>query len=57
MKHFSKVVFVLLLVMQLGAVGVGDMAPDFTLTSLEGNSVSLSDYAGKVVYIFWFGHG
>ena len=33
---------------------VGRPAPDFTLTDLEGNSVTLSDFRGKVVFInFW----
>lgn len=33
---------------------VGRLAPDFTLTDLEGNSVTLSDFRGKVVFInFW----
>ncbi len=35
-------------------VKVGELAPDFTLTDLEGNSVTLSEYRGKVVFInFW----
>lgn len=30
------------------------LAPDFTLTDLDGNSVTLSDFRGKVVFInFW----
>ena len=33
---------------------VGRQAPDFTLTDLEGNSVTLSDFRDKVVFInFW----
>ena len=33
---------------------VGHLAPDFTLTDLEGNSVTLSAVRGKVVFInFW----
>lgn len=33
---------------------VGRLAPDFTLTDLEGNSVTLSDFRGKVVFLnFW----
>ncbi len=32
----------------------GRLAPDFTLTDLEGNAVTLSDFRGKVVFInFW----
>ncbi len=30
----------------------GDMAPDFTLESLEGTQVSLSDYRGEKVLVF-----
>lgn len=37
-----------------GAVRVGNMAPDFTLKDLDGNSVTLSDLKGKVVFLnFW----
>ena len=33
---------------------IGQQAPDFTLTDLEGNQVRLSDLRGKVVFInFW----
>ncbi len=32
----------------------GYIAPDFTLTTVEGNSVSLSDYSGKKVIIAFF---
>jgi peroxiredoxin len=37
-----------------GGVGLqpGDVAPDFTLESLDGNSVSLRDYRGKKVLVF-----
>ena len=30
---------------------VGDTAPDFTLESVDGNSISLSDFRGKVVLL------
>ncbi|MGM0843824.1 MAG: redoxin domain-containing protein [Bacillota bacterium] len=34
--------------------GKGDAAPDFTLTTLDGEEVSLSDYQGqKVILNFW----
>jgi peroxiredoxin Q/BCP len=32
----------------------GDKAPGFTLTSDEGQEVSLSDFKGKRVLIFFF---
>lgn len=35
-------------------VEVGDMAPDFTLVDLEGNTHTLSDYRGEGVFLnFW----
>ena len=34
---------------------VGDMAPDFTLQTLDGKSFTLSSLRGKVVLLnFWF---
>lgn len=39
-----------------GAVGPGETAPDFTLTDSNGQSVSLSDYAGKEVVLEWTNH-
>jgi len=33
---------------------LGAPAPAFTLTDLDGNSVSLADYAGKTVVLEWF---
>ncbi|MBN1882318.1 MAG: TlpA family protein disulfide reductase [Deltaproteobacteria bacterium] len=33
---------------------VGDAAPEFTIETLDGKTVSLSDYRGKVVFLnFW----
>lgn len=42
-----------------GSAKVGAKAPDFTLTDLEGNEHSLSDFTGddKVVVLEWFNAG
>ena len=37
--------------------GIGTKAPDFTYTTLDYGTISLSDYSGKVVYLFFFGWG
>lgn len=47
----------LLLAVQVAAQNVGDDAPDFTLTKLDGGSFNLADQVGKVVFIFTFGNG
>jgi peroxiredoxin len=36
---------------------VGDDAPQFSFQSLTGDTVKLSDYQGKVVFLFLFGNG
>ena len=39
---------------QEGPVGVDDKAPDFTLTTFEGEEISIEDLKGKVVLVnFW----
>ncbi|MGH7493588.1 MAG: redoxin domain-containing protein [bacterium] len=35
---------------------VGDIAPDFTLQSLNHGEIKSSNYRGKVVYLFFMGH-
>ncbi len=42
----------------LNRVQVGQPAPDFTLESMDGNPVTLSDFRGKkrVVLVFYRGH-
>ncbi len=39
------------------AQGVGEAAPNFTHTTVEHGTISLSDFSGKAVYLFFFGHG
>jgi peroxiredoxin len=41
----------------LAAVSNMEKAPDFTLQDVKGNSVSLRDYAGKVVVLEWINPG
>lgn len=53
----KTILFLLLFSLPLLAIGVGDTAPDFTLKTLEGNTVNLSDYQGKIVHLFFFGWG
>jgi peroxiredoxin len=36
---------------------VGTQAPDFTHYTLDHGQISLSNYHGKVVYLFFFGWG
>jgi len=37
-----------------GEIAIGDKAPDFVLTDMEGNKHKLSDYKGKGVFLnFW----
>jgi thioredoxin-dependent peroxiredoxin len=38
----------------MGKLTTGDMAPDFTTTTDEGNRVSLSDYRGKRVVLYFY---
>lgn len=55
----NKLVFsflILFLFSFANAVGVGDEAPDFTLTQLGSNDFTLSDHRGKVLFIFWFAY-
>ena len=36
-----------------GEIAVGNLAPDFTLTASDGAQVSLSDYKGQPVLLFF----
>ncbi len=48
---------VLLMTLQLAAQGVGTLAPNFTHNTLDDGQISLSDFSGQVVYLFFFGWG
>ena len=41
----------------LHAQSVGTQAPNFTHNTLDHGQISLSDYQGKIVYLFFFGWG
>jgi len=43
--------------MHVDAVETGQPAPGFTLKSIEGKDVNLSDYKGKFVVLEWVNHG
>jgi len=36
--------------------GSGDLAPDFSLQSLDGSTISLADFDNQVVVLFFFGN-
>ncbi|MGD9900651.1 MAG: redoxin domain-containing protein [Calditrichaceae bacterium] len=49
--------FIIILCLSSGLMaGVGDPAPDFTLNRLDGGTFTLSDYKGKVIYLFFVGY-
>ncbi len=55
MKRFVCLVLALLmLVSPAWSVGVGDPAPDFSHYTLDHGAISLSDYSGQVVLLFFF---
>lgn len=57
--RISRLVFFLALWLVPGAVfaqSVGDPAPEFSYTTLSGDELSLSDYSGKVVFLFLLGN-
>ena len=38
----------------MAAVKIGDQAPAFSLPNQEGKTVSLDDFAGKYVLLWWY---
>ena len=55
-KIFALVIFICLIAgtVSAGVPGPGDKAPDFSLKTLDGKQISLSDMKGKVVLIGMF---
>ena len=47
----------LMMALEAGAIGPGDSAPDFRLQDVQGNSIALSDYPGRVVLLALIGYG
>ena len=38
----------------MALIGVGKSAPAFTMTNQDGKKVSLADYAGKYLLLWWY---
>ena len=58
MNIILKILSVLIiLIYSANAQSVGTQAPNFTHTTLDHGQISLTDYHGKVVYLFFFGWG
>ncbi len=61
MKKKLFIIGTLLLVLfsynSVKAQEIGETAPEFSYTDLEGTTHSLSDYKGKVLFLYVFGHG
>ena len=51
LRTLLLILLLLLLPVMAGAVEVGKPAPGFTLKTLDGKSVSLADFKGKVVLL------
>ena len=56
-KLLSMAIGIAISVAGLLGQDVGDDAPEFSYQSLTGDTVKLSDYNGKVVFLFLFGNG
>jgi peroxiredoxin len=61
MAKSRRPVFISLLllasVLPLKAINVGDLAPDFTLKALGGETVQLSNLQGKIVFLYILSYG
>src|ERR1019366_5209912 len=54
MDHNNDMPFLLLLSLLASAPQVGQMAPDFTLPSQDGSRISLHDFKGKWVVLYFY---
>lgn len=57
MKKVLQAIILLITFVTIVSAQVGTSAPAFELNVLGGGKEKLADNQGKVVYIFWFGHG
>ena len=58
MKRLLLIFIILLWPLLIKAqVDVGDPAPDFSYETLSGDTITLFDYRGQVVFLFFFGYG
>ena len=56
-KLIGLAIVIALAINSLSAQDVGDDAPEFGYQGLNGDTVKLSDYQGKVIFLFLFGNG
>ena len=52
-----KKLLLMMLLLATGVLGqsVGTKAPDFTYSTVDYGTISLSNYNGKIIYLFFFG--
>ncbi len=51
----KSILFMFIMATGIMAQNVGTQAPDFTYATVDYGTISLSDYSGKVIYLFFFG--
>ena len=52
---YKTIILFLFLCSGVYAQGIGTQAPDFTHATPDHGTIALSDYSGKIVYLFFFG--
>jgi hypothetical protein len=55
-KTFLILIFMILFNSKAFSQAVGTEAPNFSHNTLSHGTISLSEYRGKVVYLFFFGY-